>query len=249
MSKLWLFLLCVFFAGVVVAQEAPRVELFGGYSYLRIDTGDISSSSLNAQCNLVLGAGACPDGTFKVRPDFNGWNSAAQFNFNREFGLKVEGSGHYGTPLAVSSAVLSVANSFGITGFPPKSQTYSFLAGPVISNPQEKYTPFLHVLAGINRLQADRVGTGIFGPALNIPASVRISDDAFALVLGGGVDFKVNRYLWFRAAQFDYLLTTHDPNAMVNSAVGTPVLSGLSTHQNNFRYSAGAVFHFGGTVK
>ncbi len=52
----------------VMAQEAPKGELFGGYSYLR-------SNGLN----------------------FNGWDGSVAQNVNDYFGLKFNVSGHYKT--------------------------------------------------------------------------------------------------------------------------------------------------------
>ena len=67
--------LCAFLVSTLAsAQDYSRVEVFGGYSYLHVDTQGISSSSLIALCTSVIGA-TCP-ATFKVRPSFNGWEAA-----------------------------------------------------------------------------------------------------------------------------------------------------------------------------
>lgn len=55
------------------AQETPKVEIFGGYSYLRVDD------------NL--------DGV-----NLHGWNASVAGNVNRWFGLVGDFSGHYGSP-------------------------------------------------------------------------------------------------------------------------------------------------------
>ena len=55
------------FAAVLSAQETPKYELFGGYSYLR------SEGSTN----------------------FNGWEGSGAHNFNRWIGLKLDADGHY----------------------------------------------------------------------------------------------------------------------------------------------------------
>lgn len=51
-------------------QETPKVELFGGYSYLRAD--DVSSGA-----------------------NMNGWNASITGNTNRWFGVTLDVSGHY----------------------------------------------------------------------------------------------------------------------------------------------------------
>jgi opacity protein-like surface antigen len=54
------------------AQDAPRVEIFAGYSYLNLDTE---------------GAGN--------RLNMNGWEASAAFNFNHWLGAEGDFSGHY----------------------------------------------------------------------------------------------------------------------------------------------------------
>jgi len=54
---------------------------------------------------------------------------------------------------------------------------------------------------------------------------------AFALNVGGGVDYRVNRHFGVRLIQADYLLTTFDNH--------------LNNNQNNLSINAGAVLYFG----
>ncbi len=56
------------------------------------------------------------------------------------------------------------------------------------------------------------------------------SDTSFAWALGGGVDWNVKPAVAIRVGQIDYL----------------PTYFGSNRTQNNFRYSAGVVFRFGG---
>ncbi len=64
-----LLLVCVFaVAGLAVAQETPKAEVFGGYSYLRVNP-----SGVNA----------------------NGWEAALTGNFTEHLGLTADFSGHY----------------------------------------------------------------------------------------------------------------------------------------------------------
>ncbi len=76
MQKL-LFIAALFLASVLSApllaqaQDAPRTEIFGGYSYLRADDN--------------------VDGI-----DLHGWNASFAGNFNKWFGLVADFSGHYG---------------------------------------------------------------------------------------------------------------------------------------------------------
>ena len=62
-------------AGSAAAQDVPKVEVFGGYTYQRIDRG------------ATLGGS-----------NLNGWNAALTGNVNSWFGVTADFSGHYGAP-------------------------------------------------------------------------------------------------------------------------------------------------------
>lgn len=65
----------VLFALPASGQEAPKVEIFGGYSYSRVERGE-GVSGIN----------------------LNGWNAAVTGNVNSWFGVTADFSGHYGSP-------------------------------------------------------------------------------------------------------------------------------------------------------
>lgn len=60
-----------------MAQDAPKVEIFGGYSYLRATSGDLG---INLQ----------------------GWNASVAVNANSWFGIEANFSGNYGSPISDS---------------------------------------------------------------------------------------------------------------------------------------------------
>lgn len=79
MRKSWSFFALAFFMSLsALAQETPRVELFGGNSYGRIDTGLASSG--DEHHNLA------------------GWNASVSVNLNSWFGVGADFAGYYGTP-------------------------------------------------------------------------------------------------------------------------------------------------------
>lgn len=234
MRHVWVLLLACFVIPVFAQQEKPRAEVFGGYSFLHIDTQGVSGSTLDAACNNLLGAGFCPAGTFQVQPNFNGWEAAVQVNATHLFGFKADFSGNYGTPVGLSSVAQSFLTQHGISGLPPKAKSYNYLFGPVVFQSTGRYTPFAHALFGANSVSTNLSGVTVSG--LGIPG-LTLSDTAFAMAFGGGVDVKLNDHLLLRAGQVDYLFTKHD------FSEGVP---GIATHQNNFRASVGVVFTFGG---
>lgn len=74
----FLLLLVVLGSLPLVAQDTPRVEVFGGYSYLRFDSRSFG---------------------FASNSGLNGYNVAPAFNIISGFGVVAELSGQYGTNL------------------------------------------------------------------------------------------------------------------------------------------------------
>jgi opacity protein-like surface antigen len=74
MKKLFFLLAGVFLAAVPAAaqNDYPRVEVFGGYSFMRTD--------------LIL-----------EKENAHGWNASVAGNLHRNFGLEADFSGHYGS--------------------------------------------------------------------------------------------------------------------------------------------------------
>jgi len=161
--------LCVVaFAALPASSVAQGGEIFGGYSYLRSDTGP----GFNA----------------------NGWEGSLTGNFNRFFGLEVNLSDHYNSPLPLN------------TGY---SNDFSFLFGPHFAfRGVPKVTPFAHVLVGGTR------GEAVFavppppcpaGVTCTLPGPAQEHETAFTTAVGGGLDVQAARFVWIRIIQVDYL--------------------------------------------
>jgi hypothetical protein len=93
----------------------------------------------------------------------------------------------------------------------------SYLAGPRVNFRGGRVTPFAQVLLGA-MWASDAIVLG--------------SKFAFATAAGGGIDVRVSRHFAVRPVQAEYFLTKFR--------------DGANDRQNNFRYSAGIVFRFGG---
>jgi hypothetical protein len=76
MKHIWIIFVLASLCCVAVAQEAPRAEVFGGYQYLRANSGITGLDNFN----------------------LNGWNASAAGYVNDYFGVKADFSGNYGTP-------------------------------------------------------------------------------------------------------------------------------------------------------
>lgn len=105
------------------------------------------------------------------------------------------------------------------TGVDGTLSTYLF--GPRLSyRSYHRVTPFAETLFGVAHGSATIAG--VTGPTQN----------AFAMAIGGGVDYRISNRLSLRPLQVDYLLTRFKQ--------GTP----NNQNQNNLRASTGFVIHF-----
>jgi hypothetical protein len=149
----------------------------------------------------------------------NGFNTSVVGNVNRYFGAELDLSGHYGTPFDVSLLGLSLASI--------KIKTYTALAGPRFTVRYPRGTAFFHALFG-----ASHATFGLKELSLTVAEA---NDTAFAMAVGGGFDFNLNRNFAIRVGQFDYFLTRFR----------VPGVLPERTTQNNIRVSTGVVFRFG----
>jgi opacity protein-like surface antigen len=175
---------CVLVASLsAMAQEYPRAEVFGGYSFFHADGSSF----------FRLGGGE----------NLNGWNASVCGNLNSWFGLAADFSGHYDS----SSSTTNVS----LPGFPPlpplptfsstfKSDTniFTFLVGPRFSyRKNERITPFAHILFGASRRHTDsEISSSSFGRS-----SFAANDTAFAAAVGGGLDVPLSKNLALRVVQ------------------------------------------------
>jgi opacity protein-like surface antigen len=83
-----LALLCgalLLFAGIASAQDSPKVEAFGGYSYLRVNTG----------------------GNDSVGENFNGGSGSLAYNFTPMLGVVADFGGYYWSQTGADATVFS----------------------------------------------------------------------------------------------------------------------------------------------
>ena len=149
---------------------------------------------------------------FNPGDGFNTWGNHGgsggfTFNANRYLGLTAELGGYSGNRTANG-----VYSGTGLT---------TYLFGPRLNLRRfDHFVPFAEVLFG-----GAKAGGGVTGSN---------GQDAFALAAGGGVDVVLNKYLAWRFAQIDYLMTNFSgPNLNANA------------RQNNLRLGTGLVLRFG----
>lgn len=213
------------------AQDStPKVQVFGGFSFLHEDTGKLIGLTLDTALRA-------PSDTFGIRSDFTGWTAEGQYNANRWVGIAADFGGHRGAPITAS-------NASGVAGLPDESEYY-ILAGPVVSyRNKTRLIPYVHALFGWERtsLSASTIsGSGLASP---VPVAATSYDD-FTMALGGGLDFKIIHHVALRVPQVDYFHTTLNLTKFYDDALGPQQLfQGLATRQRNARISGGIVVQF-----
>jgi opacity protein-like surface antigen len=159
------------------AQEvAPRVEISGGYSFLRVDLGAVPADIV-------------PGGDLG-KLDTHGFNLSFAANAARHVGIISEFS------------QFTKTESFNILGSPiadgvnVKIRVLTLLFGPRVTLHRGKVEPFVHALFGGARATAEAPDFGV---------SAGDAAYAFAYALGGGFDVKVHNNFAIRVAQLDFL--------------------------------------------
>lgn len=202
-------LLC---AMTAAATDYPKYETFVGYSFVRFNPNSPFIPSFNA----------------------NGGDGQFVYNFNRWFGGEFDAG-------AVTKGTIG--------GYTVDATVANWAAGPRVTfKSRGRFKPFVHVLFGgayttaSARLSAVLVNAGIFPPGFtpnpNAPLSVRLvaSNTDFAMLAGGGLDYKLSKHMYIRPIGADYYLTRVPNNIWGN---------GNTTNRNNFRYTAGINFTWG----
>jgi opacity protein-like surface antigen len=191
--KLVFSLLIVFSATAsALAQESRKVEVFGGYSYLRADRD---------------GQG--------TRSDLNGWNASINYSLNKILGVKADFSGHYTDTRVVFNPFTGASAKLDISDF-------TFLFGPQFSyRENKKVVPFAHILLGgfRGKVSGSPIDIGFPGQPFVIDPSS--TDTSFGAAFGGGLDLKLTNGLAFRLVQADYLLSRFGGRTQNNLRIGT----------------------------
>jgi outer membrane immunogenic protein len=111
-------------------------------------------------------------------------------------------------------------HSTNILGSGVDGTVSTYLFGPRVSYRHfSRVTPFGEVLFGVAH-----TGRDVFATTNN--------QNAFAMTVGGGLDYRINSHFSIRPGKIDYLLTRFDEGTLT------------SRNQNNLRVSTGVVFRF-----
>lgn len=172
-----------FFSLNLRAQDPPKVDVFAGYTYIKVNPSTSGVDGFHLNGGSISGA-----------YNFKNWLGAVA-----DFGGGTNGN---------------IAGS-GVSG-----SVYTYLFGPRVSYRHlGRITPFGQVLFGAAHETAS--GFGASG-----------SQNAFAMTVGGGVDYKLTNRFSIRPIQVEDLITRFPEGTAGNQT------------QNNLRVSTGFVVHF-----
>jgi hypothetical protein len=174
-----------------------------------------------------------PAAAYTQGHSLNGGGGAFKVNITHEIGILMDLQGYGSTSFHFNIPQNRVFPG-GVSGN-AQGNLFTYVFGPQIKVRAHGVHPFAQVLFGA--AHANLYGNAfrqICQPVAGACASSKApADDAFAMTVGGGADIPVGHVVSIRPAEIDWLLTRFT-NQFANS------------NQNNFRYSAGIVFSFGG---
>ncbi|MGH9840236.1 MAG: outer membrane beta-barrel protein [Blastocatellia bacterium] len=199
MKKLTWFAGFLFFVFTqsAVAQETPRVEIFGGYSYLRVTTDD----------NL-LGPNGASGSLDSISA--NGFMTSAAYNLTKRIGIVGEFSRH-----TKETNLQNLIRQTGIPNLRVETRVNTFLFGPRFTLRTDSIEPFAHFLVGGAQGSFDISGLGV---------SSSDSGTAFTFAAGGGVDIKFSPKIVVRLVQADYLRTTINGPDLDSGRISTGIV-------------------------
>jgi hypothetical protein len=170
-----------------LAQDTPKLEVGGGYTYRMWNNDPVGG----------------PDQRFNM----NGWDANANYNVTNKVGVALDVTG---TRTGANDATQWI---------------YSFLAGPrFYPMGHHKLTPFVHAMAGAGTYNLNL--TAAQGGPFNYYQT------RLMYGFGGGIDASITSRISIRVAELDY-------------ERGAFTIEQDLPAQNDFRFSAGVVIHFG----
>ncbi len=177
------------------AQEVPKVELTGGYSYMNFHPSISQFTSQN----------------------FNGGGGAFVYNVTPWIGIKADFMGY-----AVGTGWTTKLTDLGypVTGS-ASGNLFTYMFGPQIKKHTGKFQPFGEALfgAGHSNGYASVVNciSGNDSNSCNL-SSGHGNNNAFAMEFGGGIDYKLSEHIQIRPVEVDYLYTDFSSNHIAGIA-------------------------------
>lgn len=213
LSKTLVFGAMLLLGMAAVAQEYPRTELSLDYSYVHFAPAQADTNNKS----------------------LNGGGGAFVYNFTNHIGVKMDLQG-YGSFTDTFNIPASSALPSGAHGT-VSGNLFTYLFGPQVKFRHQHMEILTEALIGAahSNVYGSAFKTICQPTATGCPGiSSSPSNNGWAVMIGGGIDFPINHTISIRAAELDYLLTRFGN-----------FFTEANANQNNFRYTAGVVFNFG----
>lgn len=175
---------------VVSAQETPRIEVFGEYSYLRFN----------------------PTIPHFHNRSFSGGGGGAQFNITSYLGIKAELMGYGSTTWSATftGPVVTPHGTIPTGTYSTQGNMFTYMFGPVIRIPFSRWHPFGELLfGGSNSNGYAHLTKAIDSNGGTITASTSGTQHPFTMALGGGLDVHLTSRFSLRPVELDYVLTRY----------------------------------------
>jgi hypothetical protein len=174
----------LFMAALFIACTAPFTFAQTGDDYNKYDIGVLYSHNWQD-----VGVDNSGTNFLDERESFPGVEAFVKGNVSRYVGLK----GSY----SFNRKSFEFNGGTAATTFDVDADLHQLLGGVEFKDnaKETKVRPFAHVMAGLAHARAD---------VSNSLVSVDESDNGFAGIIGGGIDFKLSDRVDLRAVQFDY---------------------------------------------
>jgi opacity protein-like surface antigen len=125
--------------GVCLSQDAPRVQVFGGYQFVHANSG-INIGGLDSFA-------------------LNGWDASLSGYFGRYLGFTADFAGTYGTPKTVVPQI----GRIGVN-----TDLYTFMFGPELRAANKSpFQPFAHALFGAAHVKGAVSVSGVGGVSIS----------------------------------------------------------------------------------
>ena len=178
-----------------IAQETPKIELAGGYSYVNFNPNISQITSQN----------------------INGGGSAAVFNLTNLIGIKADFMGY---AVGTGWTKKLIQAGFPVTGS-ASGNLFTYMFGPQIKKHSGKFQPFGEGLFGAGH--SNGYGTILHCISGNDPNSCNLANghgnnNAFAMEWGGGLDIALSKTVQVRPVEVDYLYTNFSSNHVAHVA-------------------------------
>jgi len=174
------------FTATGFAQNIPRWEVYGDYTYMQFNP---TLSGLQSRA-------------------LNGGGGGIQVNFGKYFGIKgdFQGFGSTTWTLTTATPVVTPHGTIPAGTFSSTFNQFTYLFGPVVGVHANKFYVYGEYLMG----QSNTNGFGDLVKSIEAGGGTltgSTTQHPFTMAFGGGVDYNINKHIGLRLAELDWVLT------------------------------------------